>query len=504
MTKLVFIANSTAAVTETTFDGRPYLVAPVVMIREGVLNGLLYLSEEFSRYAASWNGRPVTLGHPTRGGEYVSANSQEVWASEVPGQVWNTTVDDKSLKAEIWIDLEKAARIGKAALDIADRLRKGQPIEVSTGLFADEEEKAGVWMNGASYSGIARDIKPDHLALLPDEIGACSWDDGCGVPRINKEKEPMEVNEMTLDDRASVVRRAFWDQVQASSVGDPYDGDFDVISVFDDVIITKDWMTKAHTAFPYTLDAEGVVAFSVPTPVEVVYRAQGDGAEVVVSNEQEKQTPKPSKPASLLARAARLLRGNSKTEQAQEEDKTDSLGVNTQQEQESMKKCEAVAALTANKSNKLSREQLEAMSEDVLSALVESFKANEEAAQVEAPAAQEVAAQAATPAVPEWQKAFEALNGKIDSVLGAINANADREKTDLVKGLLANAQCPFDEKELGGMSLPTLQKVASSYLPRNYSGAAGAFYSNASEEDRLEPMPMPTPKEWQVADKGSK
>src|SRR5690606_13771547 len=31
------------------------------------------------------------------------------------------------------------------------------------------------------YHSVARDYKPDHIAILPDRIGACSIADGCGV-----------------------------------------------------------------------------------------------------------------------------------------------------------------------------------------------------------------------------------------------------------------------------------------------------------------------------------
>ena len=41
--------------------------------------------------------------------------------------------------------------------------------------------------NGKKYSAIAHNFAPDHLALLPDGGGACSWVDGAGMPRINED-----------------------------------------------------------------------------------------------------------------------------------------------------------------------------------------------------------------------------------------------------------------------------------------------------------------------------
>jgi hypothetical protein len=40
--------------------------------------------------------------------------------------------------------------------------------------------------NGVKYEGIARNLRPDHLAILPDDKGACSLEDGCGVNNTSK------------------------------------------------------------------------------------------------------------------------------------------------------------------------------------------------------------------------------------------------------------------------------------------------------------------------------
>jgi len=60
-------------------------------------------------------------------------------------------------------------------------------IEVSVGVFSDEEVEQGEW-NGEQYMAIAKGLRPDHLAILPDMIGACSIEDGCGI-RLNSNKK---------------------------------------------------------------------------------------------------------------------------------------------------------------------------------------------------------------------------------------------------------------------------------------------------------------------------
>ena len=199
MTDLQFSANSITATKEITHSGRRYLVSPVIALRAGVLNGVLVEAAEFGKYAQSWSGRPVPLGHPQLNGQYISANSPDVWASDVPGHFWNVEVDGDKLKGEIWIDLAKCESMGERATAIVNRLRAGTPVEVSTGYFSDTDLASGVW-NGKPYLGIARNIRPDHLALLPDENGACSWADGCGTPRVNVQEGPM-VEETGLFER---------------------------------------------------------------------------------------------------------------------------------------------------------------------------------------------------------------------------------------------------------------------------------------------------------------
>jgi hypothetical protein len=39
--------------------------------------------------------------------------------------------------------------------------------------------------NGKKYESVARNMIADHLALLPNDEGACNWKDGCGI-RANK------------------------------------------------------------------------------------------------------------------------------------------------------------------------------------------------------------------------------------------------------------------------------------------------------------------------------
>jgi hypothetical protein len=165
-----------------TLDGKKYLVVPAVMLTEGVHAGsqgpLLYLSDELGKNPGTWNHKPIVVNHPMLNGEGISACDPGVVATQSVGLLFNTGWQDK-LKTECWFDEEKLGRVDPRVLTA---IENDQMMEVSTGLFHEPETKDGVW-NGESYKGIVRNIQGDHLAVLPDQIGACSIEKGAGLLR---------------------------------------------------------------------------------------------------------------------------------------------------------------------------------------------------------------------------------------------------------------------------------------------------------------------------------
>lgn len=166
-------------------DGRKYLVAPMNLIVPGVLPGskgpLYYPPQEIARTADAWNGVPLVLNHPkSLSGENISAYSDGVVAKHGLGFVTDSHVDSKQrLRATGWFDVE---RTGALAPDILSALQSGKPVELSTGLFTDNAEAPqGSNVNGRSYTHIAKNYRPDHVAILTHEVGACTIQDGCGV-----------------------------------------------------------------------------------------------------------------------------------------------------------------------------------------------------------------------------------------------------------------------------------------------------------------------------------
>lgn len=199
-TKLVIqtVHTPSYSLREDSFEGKKYLIVPVVMMVEGVHHGshgpILHKAEELSNFSEAWNGIPVVVYHPEQDGVNISANSPEVIDKSGIGRVFNVHMDGEKLKGEVWIDLVKAQ---EKFPNVLAHIRNGLPMEVSVGVFSDHEESEGNW-NGEDYQMIAHNYRPDHLALLPGQQGACSWNDGCGLRTNNMKGGIMEQTTMEV------------------------------------------------------------------------------------------------------------------------------------------------------------------------------------------------------------------------------------------------------------------------------------------------------------------
>lgn len=177
--------NFTASVRHDSMENRPYLVVPVVMMVEGVHNGsdgpLYYPEEELAKTPQVWNHKPVVVYHPNAD----TACDPDILTTSKVGVLMNTKFEDGKLKAEAWLEESRLKEVDERVLNA---IEQGEIMEVSTGLFLDADKIEGTW-NDEEYIGIARNYRPDHLALLPDMKGACSVNDGAGLLRNNERKE---------------------------------------------------------------------------------------------------------------------------------------------------------------------------------------------------------------------------------------------------------------------------------------------------------------------------
>ncbi len=180
------IANFTGITRNETLHNKNYLVAPAIMIVEGVLNGslgpLFYPAEELKKSVPLWNMKPAVLYHPQKNGAGISACSPEVLNTRGLGMMMNTRMDGNQLKTEVWLDMDQVKKVDERVLEAVENKKV---MELSTGLMTDNEMVEGEW-DGTHYDAIARNYRPDHLAILPDQVGACSVEDGAGFLRLNK------------------------------------------------------------------------------------------------------------------------------------------------------------------------------------------------------------------------------------------------------------------------------------------------------------------------------
>lgn len=193
--ELEFVSNRASAPRREEMDGREFLVFPLSMIVPGVLPGskgkLLYPEDEVVKNPIDWNGMPVTVGHPKDAtGNSISGRTPDVEKKYTIGKVYNANANGNKLRGEAWVDVKRAERKltkTEEGRKVWNRMNAGEAVELSTGLFTNNVPVAPGAKDhkGRSYDYVARDYKPDHLAILVGEKGACSVDDGCGVNVIN-------------------------------------------------------------------------------------------------------------------------------------------------------------------------------------------------------------------------------------------------------------------------------------------------------------------------------
>lgn len=177
-------------------NGRLHTVIPSYTLPDDVvMNGLLYPHSEIESSYKGLEGTFAPLGHPTLDGTYVPASMPEAINAHHIG-AFNRNVERRGNRVyvEKWLDQEVAANTegGRRLLEALD---KGQPIHTSTGIFLNADLTA----NGKGYRGTARNMVMDHDAILLDEPGAATPDQGVGL-MVNtlrvEDAKPLHANDV--------------------------------------------------------------------------------------------------------------------------------------------------------------------------------------------------------------------------------------------------------------------------------------------------------------------
>lgn len=211
--RVLHLLGATGQVRTEMIGNKEHLVVPVVMLMEGVIHAVNAETPEFVPFetlqnaAESWNGCPVTLGHPKKDGVQCSANDHGILESHGIGTMRNVRAEGKKMLGEALIEMARAKKLHP---DMYQRLAEGGTEEVSVGALVVSDKVAG--KHGAKpFVGTWKFAKGDHLAFLPGGRGACSVEMGCGSHRAAMRvcadamtlEDPMETPEQDAAEEAA-------------------------------------------------------------------------------------------------------------------------------------------------------------------------------------------------------------------------------------------------------------------------------------------------------------
>lgn len=501
MNELTFICNRLSAeIRREILDGVSYIVAPAVAIAEGVLNGELITTAEIAHHFGSWDGRPVTLGHPQGAQGFISANDPRTLSKYQVGQLFHTIMQDGKLKGELWIN-EILAQKSDEGRELLRRLDGGERIELSTAYFRDLEALPGTF-NGAQYVGIAKNIKPDHLAVLLNGSGACSWADGCGAPRVNQKEQIM--SDITFN-ILSEARRPSYETTTDEEWSAPSLADYiaampdnlkpEAADVASMSAAAKRWVAgKSLLGDPAANDFANLVFFPVVTPQGALSRRAllGRGAQADIPEGARNS-------AQAMARSLLESEFDMSEETAQNvrrgglkgawESITIALGFKdaiTNNTEVVMSK--QIATIMEDGRHGFTEDELKAMPESALEKLA-TFVGN-----VDEEAPDETPAPEAPPAVT-LPAGFDKLLKLVELVepekLAALLTNADKQEQDqraaLVEAIVANTELKAEALE--GWSIQQLEtlnaSIAKAAKPRSYAGPGVGPQANAAKTERV-------------------
>lgn len=463
------------------YNGRRHIVVPVTLMVEGVHAGsagpVFYSGPEISAHYWAWDGMPVPIGHPSdTQGNYISANSPRVLEEWSVGRLFNTRFDagKMALQSEIWADVALLQRRDPVLLA---QLEAGELVEVSTGMSFDAPGDAGVW-NSEEFFTSAINIRPDHLALLPGQRGACSTIDGCGVRvhvangcECGEEAIITTAKSLLSEERENDMEFIY---ANAISKGAVYAGlaKLGVCAASMEDIHHKlqhladgldrtdpDGTTVLHWAHATSRNENVVVLRVRRSPREgqgtekffrTTFQVDGDGAPTVINtdNMQEVTERRTFEPVpSGMATNEEITADNPEADVVEP-------STTNNEEEDMATKTELVQGLIDNAATQYTdadKESLMAMNEAFLAKMTPVD--NEEKPPTEEPA----------PVAPA--DALEAVNsmpdGPAKTQLQELIAANDAEKTALVEKLAANETVPMDKLALNELTLPGLRAMSA-------------------------------------------
>jgi hypothetical protein len=148
------------------------LKIPTVFTMEGVQNGGFKSREEL-RKAARWlQNRPVVINHPSRWPGVVREDTP------IYGYTSDVRFQEDVMGVYGFTNLE----LDKTPGEIIERIRERKLKAGSVGYWSkDVPAPLGSEWNGTPFKFLETNILFDHYAILPNQDGACSVHEGCGL-----------------------------------------------------------------------------------------------------------------------------------------------------------------------------------------------------------------------------------------------------------------------------------------------------------------------------------
>lgn len=192
---ILSVINKSSKITKEIINNKEhYIIRDVVpVIDDVVMNNGLYPKDEIDKSYKSINGNLMPIGHPNINGQFVSASHAKA-INEYYGGAWaeNVRKEQDKVLLDCYVDIEFARNHekGKQLLERLDAMFNGEdvsPIHISTGLILNKVYKTGK-SKGKKYYWIATNMQFDHVAILLNEQGAATPDEGVGI-FVNSEGE---------------------------------------------------------------------------------------------------------------------------------------------------------------------------------------------------------------------------------------------------------------------------------------------------------------------------
>ncbi|EGT0624357.1 DUF2213 domain-containing protein [Citrobacter freundii] len=287
------VVNSASNITTETIDGKPHIVVRGItpVVDDIVMNRKLYPAAEIEKAYNTLERNPMPLGHPKVDGKHVSARDvRAVNEYHVGAWLQNVSHNDGKVTGDMYVNRQYAesSEKGKRLINRLDEMLAGTnsvPIHISTGLLY-----SGIAANGESkgkkYNEIATNMMFDHVAVLLDEPGAGTPEEGVGI-FVNSEGDEQQIEVARLADGIDCTRDGLFNKTKffftnasnfsfddiSRAISDKLrEGDAEDKWLWPETVWPDSFIYRNDTKYlkqKYLIDDDGKAVF-VGEPVEVV------------------------------------------------------------------------------------------------------------------------------------------------------------------------------------------------------------------------------------------